>query len=63
MKDSIGNTADEARAFKRVTIVRLDSRAVRIPVEFTEGALTPKTSSGKRTLQIQMKDGSFWAWR
>lgn len=48
-------------AFKSVPIVRLDSGAVRIPIEFIENMTVPR-GNGK-PLRISVKNGSFWAWR
>jgi len=53
--------ADSSSNFMSIPIVRLDSGAVRIPVEFME-KLTPKHKNQK-ALRIMIKNETFWAWR
>lgn len=51
------------QTFRQVPIVRLDSGAVRIPVEFLDDLNIPRSKSGK-IVQITVQErGSFCAWR
>ncbi len=47
--------------FNSVPVVRLDSGAIRIPVELIDSVIVP--SGKKTTLRITVKKGSYWAWR
>jgi hypothetical protein len=48
-------------SFKNVPVVRLDSGAVRIPVELIDNIAVPKNT--KRVLRITVTSNSFCAWR
>ena len=61
MKTSQNHAYVATLTFKSIPIVRLDSGAVRIPVEFTEN-LTVTQKEG-RVLRICVRNGAFAAWR
>ena len=53
--------ADSSSNFMSIPIVRLDSGAVRIPVEFIDSITPPQKN--QKALRITIKNETFWAWR
>lgn len=61
MKDVQHFGQNETTKFRSVPVVRLDSGAVKIPVELVENI--SGIGEGRRVLRITMTNGSFCAWR
>lgn len=61
MKNFNNSDRNAARDFRSVSIVRHDTKAVRIPVEMVENIKVPWR--GRKVLRITMDRGVFYAWR
>ena len=51
------------QTFKTIPVVRLDSGAVRIPVEFLDALEVPRNKRGQILRITVSRPGSFCAWR
>lgn len=61
MKQHQQHVEMQSVAFNSIPVVRLDSGAIRIPVELIDNLSVPPRK--KNTLRITVKKGSCWAWR